>query len=645
MTRHCSDARSTAAPISLRQEIRWTCEQPIQVASRFPLRAGWHRLRIAHLDAGETVELRLDFGLGFVGHHSIRAESDPRGIDLFVRLFKPLRAVRLHRRSDIPGESVPIVSVEKVPMFELWWRRVREEACLLRRSASRIRVDAGPHDEPRRLWRWKGLQAFPARLAATGKSSYALWHQVHCPPVIQPDRPLKDWLLVMDCREGAFGANYLDAFRMAARHVGAEAHVLRDGDSILNLSQVAARASWVVLVAEDVLLDASCIAVLRSAVRPEAAVIYSDNDCHDVHGGRFLPQFRSSFSYERLKSDDWLGKVVAFRMDALKGEKAKQFNRYALSRAIAEYLGPKAFVHVPRILYSTTPPPVVQRAPPRGLAGGKVGASVIIPTRNRVELLQRCVDSVVASTRSHPPEIIIYDNGSDDPATLRLLAEYAARPGMRVLRDERPFNFSLINNEAAAIARGDVVVFLNNDTEVLSPDWIERLAEIATDPGVGCAGPLLLRPDGRVQHAGLVTGPGGVAGHLYAGRWPSEADTAAPLIQRDVSALTGACLAIEKSKFLKAGGFDSEGLPVAFNDVDLCLRLEQSGLRNIFVPDVRLVHLGSATREDDDFTTGSDRFRAEFRLMRERWGPRLDFDPYFPEHMRLTNSVPELRLA
>ena len=112
-----------------------------------------------------------------------------------------------------------------------------------------------------------------------------------------------------------------------------------------------------------------------------------------------------------------------------------------------------------------------------------------------------------------------------------------------------------------------------------------------------------------------------------------------------MSAVTGACLVIERSKFRAVGGFDAEHLPVAFNDVDLCLRLEREGLQNLFVPEAKLIHLGSATREDDDFTTGSDRFRSEFRVMRERWASRLDYDPHFPQHMRLLRLVPQLRLV
>jgi GT2 family glycosyltransferase len=186
---------------------------------------------------------------------------------------------------------------------------------------------------------------------------------------------------------------------------------------------------------------------------------------------------------------------------------------------------------------------------------------------------------------------------------------------------------------------------MNNDTEVLSADWLDVLGAASMEEGAGAVGPLLVDARGRVQHAGIVTGPGGIAEHVHAGLRPDECDPAVPLVRRDVSAVTGACLVVEKRKFVETGGFDDRGLAVAFNDVDLCLRLEGRGYRNIFVPEITLLHHGSATREADDFTTGSDRFREEFKLMRSRWGARLDADPYLPHHMQLLSSVPRLRLA
>jgi GT2 family glycosyltransferase len=464
-----------------------TPQPGITLGSQFPLRPGWYRLKISGIEHHEIVEVRLDFGLGFVGHHSVRASAEGEAAELFVRLFKEVSAVELLRTADEPiGRSLPEISFERLPASFVWRRRALEQLFIAGRLM-RAKRGASRHERPRRLWGWSGLQAFPITLPATGESSFELWKRV-------------------------------------TRHDRIE--------------------------------------------EPN------------------VPGFGASARSDKSRSDD-----------------------------------------LPRH------------------GSWSICTTVIITTRNRADLLQRCVDSIFARTCEQPLEIIIHDNGSDEAAACRLLEHYAMRENIRVTRDELPFNFSRINNEAAALAKGKILIFLNNDTEVVSEDWIDRLAEVAADPAVGCAGPLLLTREGVIQHAGLVTGPGGVAAHVHAGLRREEVDPVAPIVRRCVSAVTGACLAIEKAKFERAGGFDSEGLPVAFNDVDLCLRLEREGLRNMFVPEATLVHVGSATREGDDFTTGSDRFRAEFRLMRERWGSRLDADPYFPPYMRLTRAGPQLRLA
>lgn len=434
-----------------------------------PARAGWHRLAVSGLEDDEPVEIRLDFGLGLVGHHALKAVARDGCVQLFVRLFKPLLALQLRRS----GRShVARLSFTRLSDFDVFQRRLREQLHLLLKGP----VSGSPHGRPRRLWGWKGLQAFPTFLPATGRSSYELWRLVN----LSPSR------------------------RCAAPH---------------------------------------------------------------AHHGARTPA-------------SWTGT-----------------------------------------------------------------ATVIIPTRDRADLLRRCVESILTRTNGKLPEIIIHDNGSNEPTTLALLEEYASRDGFVIRRDQLPFNFSRINNEAAEIARGDVLIFLNNDTEVLSTDWIAQLASVAVDPSVGCVGALLLERDGRIQHAGLVTGPGGIAAHVYAGLRLDQVGPMLPIVQRDVSAVTGACMAIERSKFHAAGGFDAKGLPIAFNDVDLCLRLERQGLRSVFVPEAELMHIGSASRANDDFTTGSERFRSEFLLMRERWGERLDSDPYFPDCLRLVPYGLQLRLA
>ena len=623
----------------------WSVVRDVRVTSSMPLPKSWYRVTIDGLTTGETVELRINFGLGFVGHHSVRATAEGGEAILFVRLFKTAVGVQLLRPANAPSGGLPSVRFARLSFLDVSRRRLVEQAHLLVRRLANRGPASSPHDRPRRLWGWRGLEAFPAELKPNGQTSYALWRQVHRRQVPQPARPLDDWVLILDCRKSEPAEQCLAAFTAAAAYVGARTFVLRREIATSNVPDIAPGATWVVLAEADVVMDRDCVAILGAMAEP-AAVIYSDSDRIDGQGRRSCPTLRTQFSPERHMAEDCLGGVVAFRADAAPAGSADEFTRHALSRAIAESHGPKAFVHVPIVTYAQPRAPasilVVDRPNRPEWAGT---ATIIVPTRNRADLLRACIDSVMAKTSPGKFEIIIHDNGSDDPSTLQLLAAYAEQRTIRVLRDELPFNFSRINNDAAAVAGGELLVFLNNDTEIVSPNWLERLAEVATEPSVGCVGPLMLARDGTIQHAGLLTGPGGIAAHLHAGLFPDEVDPMLPLVRRDVSAVTGACLAIQKNKFVAAGSFDAAGLPVAFNDIDLCLRLEQAGFRNVLVPDAALIHLGSATREDDDFTSGSERFRAEFRLMRNRWGSRLDFDPYFPELMRLAPSGPQLRLA
>jgi GT2 family glycosyltransferase len=680
MTRRCSQSHPSAEGPTFRDDNGPSVCTPFALVGGLPGRAGWHRLVISGVGEGEEIELRLDFGLGFVGHHAISAVAVGDEARLFIRLFKPLKAVRLLSRADSEARTMPPkVRFERLSAAELWSRRALEQLHLLRTAARVPIARASRHDRPRRLWGWTGLQAFPDFLTATAESSYSQWRRV-----ADQRRPARievscsDWLLVMDCRAAAPSETALSALLAAADEGGAKVAILTcpngrateacmepplgvqaisaedDAGAVRQLARAVGADGWLLFLEPDVMLEKGALHAFAAAARGDhRRVVYSDND-HMLSGGRrFHPQMRTCFSIERLWSEDWLGAVIAVRAEVLTTatilDSQESSLAHRLCRHVAAHDGRTSSAHVPQVLYSrlAQPRPSLRHGPARVAANRAEPprVSIIIPTRNRADLLERCVGSIVDRTRSATYEIIIHDNASDDARTLALLERYARREQVRVVRDEQPFNFSRINNEAAAIASGEVLLFLNNDTEVVSPNWLERLASIAIDPAVGCAGPLLLMRNGRIQHAGLVTGPGGIAGHLHSGLDPAEVDPAVPLITRDVSALTGACLAVERRKFLEAGGFDAEALAVSFNDVELCLRLEQQGLRNVFVADVTLVHLGSASRDDDDFTTGTDRFRAEFRVMRERWGRRLDFDPYFPKHMRPTKTGPQLRLA
>ncbi len=217
--------------------------------------------------------------------------------------------------------------------------------------------------------------------------------------------------------------------------------------------------------------------------------------------------------------------------------------------------------------------------------------SVIIPNRNNFALLKRCIESIYENTSLIPFEVLVIDDHSSDP---RLIEYYQTlqkeRPNFRVIEGRAPFNFSYACNQGARHAAGDYLLFLNNDTEILSPDWLQNLVGIASLPGVGAVGAKLLYPNGRVQHAGVVIGLEGHASHVFQG---VKGDPFTPYgyvdWMRNVSAVTAACMLVRKAAFWEVGGFD-EQFQIAFGDIDFCLRLRDVGYRIVYTPDVILIH-------------------------------------------------------
>jgi len=269
--------------------------------------------------------------------------------------------------------------------------------------------------------------------------------------------------------------------------------------------------------------------------------------------------------------------------------------------------------------------------------------SVIIPTRDRLSLLRAAIAAVRSNSPSIAKELIIVDNGSTDPETISWL-QHEARTStdLQMLHQPGAFNFSALNNAGAALASGDVLAFLNNDVQSPTADLFATCSQLSLHPTVGATGPLLVYASGRIQHAGIVLGPGGIGANALAGAAIEEMrqSDVFPAITRSVSALTGACLFVERRKFHDVGGFEQE-LAVAFNDIDLCLRLESCGLTNVVLPGAWMVHLESQTRIPDRNYDAEPRLRAEYDFMRARWGARLDWDPWVSNAIRVDNGRPE----
>ncbi|MGH9323937.1 MAG: glycosyltransferase family 2 protein, partial [Vicinamibacteria bacterium] len=256
--------------------------------------------------------------------------------------------------------------------------------------------------------------------------------------------------------------------------------------------------------------------------------------------------------------------------------------------------------------------------------------SVIVPTRDRVELLRRCVDGVLKGTSYRALELLVVDNQSADPETVRWFGSLESDPRVRVLDYDAPFDFAALNNWAVRRANGDLLAFLNNDTEVIHPDWLDEMVSQALRPEIGAVGAKLLYPDDTIQHGGVILGIGGVAGHAHRGlRRNGEGYHGRAALAQNFSAVTAACLVVRREVFDEVGGFDPERFGVAFNDVDLCLRIRERGYRILWTPFAELYHHESASLGLPGAPARRERFEKESRRLVERWRSLIENDPAY----------------
>jgi len=261
--------------------------------------------------------------------------------------------------------------------------------------------------------------------------------------------------------------------------------------------------------------------------------------------------------------------------------------------------------------------------------------SIIIPTRNLGETLDKCLESIFTKSLYPNYEVIVIDNGSNEKQTAEVIAKWTAKEPnrFRCYPLDIPFNFSKINNYAVSKAGGDYLLFLNNDTEVISPDWIDAMVEQAQRSSIGAVGVKLLYPDNTIQHAGVVMGLGGVAGHIYLGfpaNFPGYFSNVVGM--NNLSAVTGACLMCRRDVFESVGGFDEE-LTVGYNDVDLCLKMMAKGYYNIYVPHVSVYHYESKSRGYEDTPEKKERLSKESKIIESRWSQFIENDPCYSPHL------------
>lgn len=440
---------------------------------------------------------------------------------------------------------------------------------------------------------------------------------------------------------------------------------------------------YVAFLDHDDLLTPDALHVMALALqRRSYDVVYSDEDLIDTTGRFLRAHLKPDFNYDYFLSVNYLchflviEKALLVRLGGIEeGFDACQ-DRALLLRAL-EASDRRRIKHVPRVLYHwrVNPSSVSQTSENRdsiltrtvacvqrhldrqGTSGVAVAGdpqlfscrvrwplpekrplvSIIIPSKDRLDLLEPCVTSILDRTDYEPVELVIVDHASQESQTLAYFDAIGRDVRVRVTRYEGPFNWSALNNYGATKARGDVLCFLNNDVLVFDPTWLEELVSQAVRPKVGAVGAKLLYENGTVQHAGIVLGIGGYAGHAFQGLLPTDAGYLGRAgCAQEVSAVTGACLVSRKTAFNEVGGFDAAAFPIALNDVDFCLRLREHGYYVVWTPHSVLYHYESRSRGYDDVNPERKRRLAnEAAALRRRWGRKLEYDPHYNPHFDL----------
>jgi GT2 family glycosyltransferase len=441
-----------------------------------------------------------------------------------------------------------------------------------------------------------------------------------------------------------------------------------------------ARGEWVAFLDHDDTYAEHALAmmVLALADRPDAAMAYSDEDKIDAAGRRHDPYFKPDFDPLLLLGQNYLTHLLLVRRRLLEEtgglrEGFEGSQDWDLVLRLSERLTPDQVVHVPHVLYhwrthAASTASGIAGKPYAAGAGrravvehlGRTGraaqvstvalsghnrvswpvpdpaplVSIVIPTRDG-KYLPRCVDSLLGLSTYPNFEIVVVDNGSQSYGTLNYLS--ARRGQVTVIRDERPFNYSALNNVAVARAAGELVCLLNDDTEVVGGGWLDEMVGHIIQPGVGAVGAKLCYDDGRVQHAGVHLGIGGVAGHTH-----KLADRLSPgymgrlQVAQTLSAVTAACMLVRRQAWDQVGGLEEERLAVAFNDVDFCIRLGEAGWRIVWTPAAEMVHHESVSRGTED--SRQVEFAAEIHYMQATWGAKLRCDPAYNPNLTLVSE-------
>lgn len=459
-------------------------------------------------------------------------------------------------------------------------------------------------------------------------------------------------------------------------------HISHASNSALEI----ARGEYVALLDHDDALPVHALYFMVQAINehPDAQVIYSDEDKLDQNGERFDPHFKSDWNPDLFFSQNYVSHLGVYRRELLNringfrpGVEGSQ-DQDLLLRCLP-HVRHDQIIHIPRVLYHWR---MVQGS--TALASGEKSyttdagiralhdyfaiensrvnvsaglvantyrvrwplpeneplVSLLIPTRDRRSLTETCIRSILNLSTYKNYEILILDNGSVEMETLEFFEKIQKEDlRVRVLRYDQPFNYSAINNFGALHARGEVIGLVNNDIEVISPEWLSEMLSQALRPDIGCVGAKLYYSNDTLQHGGVICAIGGVAGHSHK-YFPRESPGyfSRLLLTQNLSAVTAACLLVRRTVFEQVGGLDEENLAIAFNDVDFCLKVRDAGYRNLWTPYAELYHYESISRGIEDTPEKQDRFRGEVEFMQTKWGAALKSDPYYNINLSQTRE-------
>ncbi|MDH4169222.1 MAG: glycosyltransferase family 2 protein [Acidimicrobiia bacterium] len=451
-------------------------------------------------------------------------------------------------------------------------------------------------------------------------------------------------------------------------------HIVAASNSALAL----ATGDFVALLDHDDELPDHALYLVARAIDadPHLDLIYTDEDKIDEEGRRFDPHFKPDYNPELFLGQNYLSHLTTLRRSLvtdLGGFRAgfEGSQDYDLFLRVVARTTPERIGHIPHVAYHwraiegstaqrtdakdyvtdaalaaladhvptdwTVEPagaPTTYRVRPP-LPDPAPRVSILVPTRNGWPLIDTLMTSMAHTT--YPDyEVIILDNQSDDRETIAGFARLEAEGRARVVPFDRAFNYSAINNHGVAHSSGELICLLNNDIEVMAGEWLSEMVRRALQPDVGAVGAKLLYPDHTIQHAGVVLGLGGVAGHGHR-QFPDDAYGyfSRLAITHQVGAVTAACLVMRRSVWDEVGGLDEVDLAVAFNDVDLCLKISAAGYRNVLCVDAVLIHHESVSRGAEDTPEKQARFSREVGIMVDRWGDALLHDPAYNPNLAL----------